>query len=177
MKRRSAEQRKGFTLSEICIALALVAIVSTIVTSFCLVMHRRSVISRARLDIVNELSIVETFVEKWVEEMSYMGATFQDNDGTLIANIRVGGTDNYYTATFSNGVLNGTVPDGETMTYTTTRIASVAFDFETQNDDTIFFCTVNALLPQANGEEKVEEYTFCINSRIGESFEEGTTGE
>lgn len=176
VRRINVKRRRGFTLSELCIVLALVAIVGTIVTSFCLVIHRRSVISRARLDIVNEINVVETYVERWVDKMYEKGATFSiAEDGTLTATIE--GVD--YEATFTDGVFNGALPEAEPMTYTTMRIESLTFDFEpkkegaggTENEgkgDKIFFCTATALLPQVNGEDKQEQYTFCVNSRIGE---------
>jgi prepilin-type N-terminal cleavage/methylation domain-containing protein len=166
------KQKRGFTLSELCIVLALVAVVATIVTSFCLVVHQRSVISSARLNIVNEVNVVETFVERWVDKMSEKGATFSiAEDGTLTATLE--GAD--YEATFSEGVFNGAVPSGENgMTFSTTSIDSVVFEIESQNGDTIFFCTATALLPQVNGDAKEEKYTFCVNSRIGESFGEVT---
>lgn len=172
MKGIRFKQKRGFTLSELCIVLALVAVVATIVTSFCLVVHQRSVISSARLNIVNEVNVVETFVERWVDKMSEKGATFSiAEDGTLTATLE--GVD--YEATFSEGVFNGAVPSGENgMTFTTTSIDSVVFEIESQNGDTIFFCTATALLPQVNGEAKEEKYTFCVNSRIGESFREVT---
>lgn len=183
VRRINVKRRRGFTLSELCIVLALVAIAGTIVTSFCLVVHRRSVISRARLDIVNEINVVETYVERWVDKMYENGAKFSINEGVLTATI--GTVD--YKATFTDGVFNGALPDAEPMTYTTMRIESLTFDFESKNEgadgtenegkgDKIFFCTATALLPQVNGEDKQEQYTFCVNSRIGESFEEVTTG-
>ena len=172
MKGIRIKQKRGFTLSELCIVLALVAVVATIVTSFCLVVHQRSVISSARLNIVNEVNVVETFVERWVDKMSEKGATFSTSeDGTLTATLE--GVD--YKATFSEGVFNGAVPSGENgMTFSTTSIDSVVFEVESQNGDTIFFCTATALLPQINGDAKEEIYTFCVNSRIGESFGEVT---
>lgn len=172
MKGIRIKQKRGFTLSELCIVLALVAVVATIVTSFCLVVHQRSVISSARLNIVNEVNVVETFVERWVDKMSEKGATFSiSKDGTLTATLE--GVD--YEATFSEGVFNGAVPSGENgMTFSTTSIYSVVFEVESQNGDTIFFCTATALLPQVNGDAKEEKYTFCVNSRIGESFGEVT---
>ena len=172
MKGISIKQKRGFTLSELCIVLALVAVVATIVTSFCLVVHQRSVISSARLNIVNEVNVVETFVERWVDKMSEKGATFSiAEDGTLTATLE--GVD--YKATFSEGVFNGAVPsDDNGMTFSTTSIDSVVFEVESKNGDTIFFCTATALLPQVNGDAKEEKYTFCVNSRIGESFGEVT---
>ena len=170
VRRINVKRRRGFTLSELCIVLALVAIVGTIVTSFCLVIHRRSVISRARLDIVNEINVVETYVERWVDKMYENNAEFSINEGVLTATI--GTVD--YKATFTDGVFNGEVPADETMTFNTMRIESLEFDCAENEGtgDTIFFCTATALLPQVNGEDKQEKYTFCVNSRIGESFGE-----
>ena len=172
MKRTGFKNRKGFTLSELCIVLALVAIVSTIVISFCLIMNKRSAISRARLDIVNEVNAVETLIEKWVDNMSEQGAVFsKTEDGSLVATVN----NADYGASFANGEFKASVPDGDNeMTFATTRIESIAFDLISKDGDTIFFCTATALLPQVNGEAKEEKYTFCVNSRIGESFEEVT---
>ena len=170
MIRTGSKHRKGFTLSELCIVLALVAIVSTIVISFCLIMNKRSAISRARLDIVNEVNAVETLIEKWVDKMSERGATFSISEyGTLTATI----DDANYGASFANGEFKASVPDGDNeIAFATTRIESIAFGTVSEDGDTIFFCTATALLPQVNGEAKEEKYTFCVNSRIGESFEE-----
>lgn len=169
---RKEKQKKGFTLSEVCVVLAVVGIVSAIVTSFCIVMHHRSNMSRARLDIVNEINVVETYVERWVDKMYENGAEFSINEGVLTATI--GTVD--YKATFTDGVFNGEVPADETMTFNTMRIESLEFDCAKNEGtgDKIFFCTATALLPQVNGEHKQEQYTFCVNSRIGESFGEVT---
>lgn len=170
---KKEQQKKGFTLSEVCVVLAVVGIVSAIVTSFCIVMHHRSNMSRARLDIVNEINVVETYVERWVDKMYENGAEFSINEGVLTATI--GTVD--YKATFTDGVFNGEVPADETMTFNTMRIESLEFDCAENEGtgDKIFFCTATALLPQVNGEDKQEQYTFCVNSRIGESFGEVTT--
>ena len=170
MRMINTNRRNGFTLLELCIVLALVAIVSTIVTSFCLVIHQRSAISRARLDIVNEVNAVETFIEKWADKMSEQGAVFgKAEDGSLVATVN----NADYGASFANGEFKAFVPDGDKeMAFATTRIESIAFGVVSEDEDTIFFCTATALLPQVNGEAKEEKYTFCVNSRIGESFEE-----
>ena len=170
MKRTGFKNRKGFTLSELCIVLALVAIVSTIVISFCLIMNKRSAISRARLDIVNEVNAVETLIEKWVDKMSEQGAVFsKTEDGSLLATVN--NVD--YGVSFANGEFKASVPDGDNeIAVATTRIESIAFDLVSEDEDAILFCAATALLPQVNGEAKEEKYTFCVNSRIGESFEE-----
>ena len=143
-----SKHRKGFTLSELCIVLALVAMVSTIVISFCLIMNKRSVISRARLDIVNEVNAVETFIEQWADKMTEQGAVFgKTEDGSLLATVN--NVD--YKATFVNGELKASVPDSANeMTFATTRIESMAFDLVSKDGDRMFFCTATALLPQVN---------------------------
>ena len=171
---RRVNKKSGFTLSELCIVLALVAVVATIVTSFCLVIHQRSAISRARLDIVNEVTVLEAYAQSWVDEMTEQKAVFEKDDksGALKATV---GSDTYKLSLNIEGVLEGERSES-VMTFSTTRINSVTFDVVEKEGggDCIFFCTVTALLPQTNGGEKTEVYTFCINSRIGESFEEVT---
>jgi hypothetical protein len=100
--------------------------------------------------------------------MSEQGAVFgKAEDGSLVATVN----SVNYGASFANGEFKAFVPDGDNdMVFATTRIESMAFDLVSEDGDTIFFCTATALLPQVNGEDKEEKYTFCVNSRIGESF-------
>lgn len=167
---RSADKRrKGFTLAELSIVLALVAIVATIVTSFCLLVHQRSVVSRARLDIVNEVTVVRIYAERWVEKMHEQGAEFA-LDGNVLSATKEEKTYNFK---LDGDKLVGDMPEGsDRLSYTTTRIDSVSFEIlkKEGNTDEMLVFTVTALLPKANSENKTETYTFCVDSRIGETF-------
>lgn len=169
--RSANKRRKGFTLAELSIVLALVAIVATIVTSFCLLVHQRSVVSRARLDIVNEVTVVRIYAERWVEEMHEQGAEFALVGDVLSATKE----EETYNFKLDGDKLVGDMPEGsDRLSYTTTRIDSVSFEIleaeKEENTDKMLVFTVTALLPKANSENKTETYTFCVDSRIGETF-------
>lgn len=160
---RKEKQKKGFTLSEVCVVLAVVGIVSAIVTSFCIVMHHRSVMSRARLDIINEVNVLEEYVESWVDKVVASNATIgQVENGTVNATV----ADATYEASFSNGKFTGTLPDSLEMTFDTTRIEALTFDVDVKGSDAIIFCKVTARMPKADGGSELESYTFCVNSRL-----------
>lgn len=160
---KKEQQKKGFTLSEVCVVLAVVGIVSAIVTSFCIVMHHRSVMSRARLDIINEVNVLEEYVESWADKVAAKNATFEATDG-YAAEVKAGA----YTANFNGSSFKGTLPDSSEMTFDTTRIEALNFDVvvDKEGSDAIIFCKVTARMPKADGGSELESYTFCVNSRL-----------
>ena len=63
-------RKKGMTLAEIVVVLAVVAIVSTIVVSFSLMVNRKAQISRNKVDVVGEITLVEKLVDNWVYQQT-----------------------------------------------------------------------------------------------------------
>lgn len=154
--------------------LAVVGIVSAIVTSFCIVMHHRSVMSRARLDIINEVNVLEEYVESWADKVAAAKATIgQGENGTVNATV-AGATCE---ASFSNGKFTGTLTDGSEMTFDTTRIEALTFDVDVKDgsNDAIIFCKVIARMPKADGGSELETYVFCVNSRLDDGGKVVTT--
>ena len=60
--------RKGVTLAEMCIVLAVVAIVSLSVASFATMAGGRGTAAATKLDAMGDLEIVEAIVESWILE-------------------------------------------------------------------------------------------------------------
>ena len=60
--------RKGVTLAEMCIVLAVVAIVSLSVASFATMAGGRGTAAATKLDAMGDLEIVEAVVESWILE-------------------------------------------------------------------------------------------------------------
>ena len=60
--------RKGITLAEMCIVLAVVAIVSLSVASFATMAGGRGTAAATKLDAMGDLEIVEAIVESWIAE-------------------------------------------------------------------------------------------------------------
>ena len=157
MKKRSIRSRKAMTLAEICIVLAVIAIVSTVVASFCLFANHRAVASSNRMQILNEVSAIEKIVEQFVDA----NANITVEDGALTAeNSKI---------SFVDGALIATIREGsDPIKLDCETVESISFDLMTKSADSLVFCRVSCKIPLANGESKSETHVFCVNSRLGE---------
>lgn len=152
------------TLAEICIVLAIIAIVSTVVASFCLFANNRAVASSNRLQILNEVSAIEKIVEQFVDANATVTVTIEDGELTA-GDKRI---------SFTEGELTAAIRDGEDpIELECETVESVSFELLEKDDksDLLVFCKVSCKIPLANGEQKSETHVFCVNSRLGESAE------
>ena len=154
------KHRKGATLAEICVVLAVIAIVSSIVLSFCLLMHYRTLESTKRLQIINEVEAVESMVEAWCDKVISQGEIIVTDGNNL-------STDKRSDISFRDHIFS-VVTSEKSTTLECETISSVTFEVlnATDSDDQIIFCTVECILPIADGESKPRTYVFCVNSRI-----------
>ena len=176
--------RKGSTLAEICVVLAVVSIVSTVVLSFCMMANRRSVASANRLRIMEERKMIETIVETWCESMAAAGKDISlvpDSNSPLIAD--AGGDQN--TIALSDGVLTATMPEGPPIQFKFDAAKSLMFnvishdlsDFEGLGEaekkdllnDVLIVCTVEFNDPYADPINS-PTYVFTVNPRVGETM-------
>ena len=158
MKKRSIRSRKAMTLAEICIVLAVIAIVSTVVASFCLFANHRAVASSNRLQILNEVSAIEKVVEQFVdanESVTVMDGALTSGDNSI---------------SLVDGVLTADIrDDGDPVTLDCETVEEISFELMTKTGDMLVFCRVTCSIPLANGESKSETHVFCVNSRLGEA--------
>ena len=160
MKKRSVRSRKAMTLAEICIVLAVIAIVSTVVASFCLFANHRAVASSNRLQILNEVSAIEKIVEQFVDA----------NESVTVVDGALTSGDN--SISLVDGVLTADIrDDGDPVTLDCETVEEISFELMTKSGDTLVFCRVTCSIPLANGERKSETHVFCVNSRLGEAVE------
>ena len=176
MKNMPKKVRKGSTLAEICVVLAVVSIVSTVVLSFCMMANRRAVASANHLRIMEERKMIETIVETWCDSMVAAGK-----------DISIGGENDISIAfSLSNeGMLTAKMPDGSDIQFKFDVAKSLTFnvishdlsDFEGLGEaekkdllnDVLIVCTVEF---DAVGVEPAytPRYVFAVNPRIGESI-------
>ena len=64
----SKKSRRAFTLAELTVVLAVVAVLSVMVASFATLVRQNTRKSTEQLDALNEIEIVEMLVENWLEE-------------------------------------------------------------------------------------------------------------
>ena len=165
--------RKGSTLAEICVVLAVVSIVSTVVLSFCMMANRRSVASANRLRIMEERKMIETIVETWCESMAAEGKNISFEvirDAITLS---------------PDGMLTATMPEGPAIQFKFDAANSLTFnvishdlsDFEGLGDaekkdllnDVLIVCTVEFNDPYADPINS-PTYVFTVNPRVSESI-------
>lgn len=141
------KSRRGVTLAELMVSLALVAIVIVMVVSFVLLLSEKTKASGENLIFQQEFSVVKAGVEGW---MAQVGTDLEQQNAT---SLKAGDRTLQY--------INGTL-FGSGITIGLESIDSVTFELIKKNGDYLLFCTVKRV-------DSYETYTFCVNSRVGES--------
>ena len=157
--------RRGVTLAEIVIVIALAAILCVMVVSFSSLISARARANAANDAMRYDFMTVEAGAERWLNVFSGSETPFTLNvsDGELIASVE-GDT---YTLGYENGYLVGTVPEGYDVTIRTETVTSLTFSYleNTEDKDYLVFCDVTCQNPESGDEV---ELTFCVNSHLGE---------
>lgn len=150
----AANSRRGMTLAELLVALALVAIMIVMILSFVTLITGRTQTNGERLAFQQDFAVVKAQVESWMDT----------NTGTeLTWDNQVDDTDWYRSVKAGEGTLsfqNNTLTAGS-YTYRVETIESVTFHVEEKGGQYLLFCAVTGV----NG----ENYTFCVNPRVGET--------
>ena len=143
------KSRRGATLAEIMIALALVAIFSTMVFSSVILIAKRTQASAVNDAMRHDCSVIEVAAERWLDAWTQNGAVFCED--TLI---------------FGDSVFHAMLPNGDEITVHTETIRTFsATVLPNTNGDRLLICYVTCQHPQT---EETVDLTFCVNSRLGE---------
>jgi type II secretory pathway pseudopilin PulG len=181
VKNMPKKVRKGSTLAEICVVLAVVSIVSTVVLSFCMMANRRAVASANHLRIMEERKMIETIVETWCDSMAAEGkaiSTAPWSNSWLVAGEST-------IALGDDGMLIATMPEGPSIQFKCDVAKTLEFrvifhdlsTFEGLGDaekkdllnDVLIVCTVEFNDPYADPINS-PTYVFTVNPRISESI-------
>lgn len=182
--RRSLCRKKGTTLVELAVVLAVISIISTIVISFSLMVGRRVRVSRAKLEAMQDVKVIETIAEGWINVMRENGATFTVENNMLKAEIPSNGDP--FTLSYDSAAktLTGTLSgDRAPMTYISERVTSIGFDiYPTENINpgasVLFFFHAEYSVPFVDdGSDKTFDYIFCVNPRVGHIINEAEGGQ
>ena len=163
-------KRKGATLAEICIVMAVVAIVSLSVTSFATMASGRGTAAATKLDAMGDLEIVEAVVESWILE----AAKDTESDITIDEDkAKITATKNDPNSSgsimFSGHTLNVTFPgESDAVLYQLKSIVGLKFEAVSNGLANLYYCTVT--YEYRNGiVTKEQTYTFCVYPRVGET--------
>ena len=170
-----SNRRKGMTLAEIVVVLAVVAIVSTIVVSFSIMVDTKTRVSTAKADAVTDIRVVENLVDGWVYRQTLKNGEFViSEDGNISCTVE----GVVYDLSFDTeaGYLLGELPvdEGEKLSVYTKCIESISFEMfhknttDGSNKDVLIMCTVNYYLLDNAGIKYLTTYVFCVNEYAGD---------
>ncbi len=148
--------RRGMTLAEIMVSLALVSVMIVMAVSFVMLVTKRTRANTAADAVRGDLLKIEAGVEGWLNAVAEQDVTEQD---TLLKS-------GEYELSFSYGVLTGTLPEGKSVNLPAESVKTVRFKIMKNRTDYLVFCYVEC----ENGESgEAVSHVFCVNPRIGEA--------
>ena len=163
---KTFKYKKGMSLAEIVVVLAVVAIVSTIVVSFSIMVDAKTKSSNSKVDAVADIRVVENIVEGWVYRHSLNDAKFSIADG----NISCVDKDVTYNFRFADNRVIGELVGSEKLWFDTKSIESISFEMfeknEVDNKDLLIICTINYYLLNSSGERVISSYIFSVNEYV-----------
>lgn len=160
--------RKGFTLAELAVVLAVLAVISGMVVTFTLMAGSSSEISSARLSALQDIRVAEAIIEGFVSS----------NDATVDINTV---TENGRYTTLTKGdsslsfdsnekkliIKNG--QNGENgSSLELQKVTSIEFEVVEQGTDKIYYCFITYHVAG-----KDYNYNFCVNPIVGEGADTG----
>ena len=150
--------RRGFTLTELTIVLAVLAIVLTLLVSFTAMVNNSRQISGARLEALQDIRVAESIIENFIEG-NKITTTFKDEEGKTIPveNVLEAGEKKLV---FNKEKKTLAVSGGANLTLE--RVESITFDYNGDSTEGIFYCTINY-----NVGNHDYYYTFCVYSYAG----------
>ncbi len=149
-------KKRGFTLTELTVVLAVMAIVATLAVTFSSLISKRRAESHARLAAMQDISVAESMIEGWIKSNE---PTVTERELTVESNPER-----------SVRAENGTLYINGEAAFAFDRVTDITFSTQTNGvGHTIYFCSVAYTLPEADEEEN---YTFCVYKE-GEAIEGG----
>lgn len=144
------KSRRGVTLAEIMVALALVAIMIALTISFTTLITGRTTENKEQDTRQQDFLRLEASVESWLKANP---TALPDGTGKIL-------TADTYTLQFAYGTLSGTLPEGKKISLRTETVTGVTFERLESGSEILWICTVTC--------ENSDPYVFCINPREGE---------
>ena len=163
--------KKGATIAEMIVALAVVAVVSTVVLTFATLVHTRSIIASAKLEALQDMTSVEAICESWLSDMLKKNADIEIQEEMIVA--EVSGGEKYYLYWNGDKVYAEFTP-GVPTKFTSKRIKGIKFSSidNPDEDDLILFVKVGYVLPMPTDTDRTYNVikTFCVNPYVGDNI-------
>ena len=160
---KKGKLKKGATLIELSVVLAVLSIISTMVISFSIFFSERVKTTVKANNLMQDVVAVKAVMESWIDDLTENNATFscEDTDKKLIGDIN--GTK--YSIALSDDILVGTLSTGGQVSCRVEVIEDLRFSIASNNsgDQTLYICKA---FYQADN--MVEYFSFTINPFVGD---------
>jgi len=171
LKLASRAGKKGSSLAEMCVVLAVVSIVALAVASFTTMVSARSTVSAAKLKMMEDRQLTKVVLESWLNLAMNADATVEvDANGNISASLP---QEEPCVVLLDEDRIIAPVPGGEPLFCPINTLTALTFECMVHaNGDAIYFCTAAYELPNPAGGTIQRTFTFTLNPHIGEVYEE-----
>lgn len=160
---KTAKVRKGVTIAETMVALALVSIMITLVVSFVLSITRQTKANASNDAMRRDCILIESAAERWMNKLVGQSISNSIDKKTLTATVE-GET---YTIKFENNAIVGTLPNEEDIKFYTESVTEITFELLENDSELLLICTVKCKYQEG---ENTEEFKICVNPHLGDSY-------
>ena len=162
--RKFFSEKKGSTLVELVIVMAVASIISSMIVSYAVMFSKRVKTNNQKLSLMQDITIAQLFVENWIEDMTENGftPTQAENDQPF------GFNNGDYTISLTGGMLTAKFSNSEKSVAVST-FTSITITFLSDNNDYLYYCTLT--YKHIGKETQLQDkIIFTVNPRAGESF-------
>ena len=157
--------KKGYTLVELVIVLAVIVVAAAMAVSFSTMIHSAQSISRARHEALQEVKVAEALIEGFIERNAEKLLVTETTSAVAGEKLFVGNENENNTAVFLNNA-GAFYVDGNGVIFFE-YIESINFEItsaETPADE-LYYCTIKYSVAESQ-----HTYTFCVNPYVGEEM-------
>ena len=153
------KSRRGVTMAELVVVLALVSVISVMVFSFIMLIQHRSRANAANDAVRQDREMIEAGIEAWVKKSLEDGATFTCPTGASVYANFVG--DNSRSLSFNEVDKNlyGYYVNSNRLKISAKSVKDITFYLMDSSGKNLLFCTVTSEIEDFGGEAT---YTFCV---------------
>ena len=160
--------KKGSSLAEMCVVLAVVSIVALMVVSFTTMVSARGTVGAAKLKMMEDRQLTKVILESWLNQLTEENAVITADENGLSAAI----DGEVFSVTLEEDRLTAAIPNGNPLSCPIHTITGITFDVMSHSGDAIYFCTAEYELPNPSGGVIQRSFTFALNPHIGDVYEE-----
>lgn len=161
--------KKGVTLAELVVIIAVLSIISTMVVSFVIMTGESVSSSKQKADALNDLAIVESMMESWLD------TELKDLD-VIDSKIDLNLTNGSNQLSYDKDTQQLTINKNDTpSTYQTEQIKSIQIIIKELNTKKLAICYITYELAITNKTTKEYTYTFTVYpySYMGSNTQQG----